>query len=187
MWRAILVVMKTLIPFLFAAAPVWAQTCPPAPDHRDDLAAIIVQLQDAETEMAARELSNSLWRLWTDAPDARAQALLDEGMARRESYDYLGARAVFDDLVTYCPDYAEGYNQRAFASFLRQEFDLALPDLERTLELNPTHVGALSGKALTLMGLGRDDEAQEVLRAALALNPWLSERSLLREPPGEDI
>ena len=62
-----------------------------------------------------------------------------------------------------------------------------MTDLERALEINPTHVAALSGKALTLMGLGRDDEAQEVLRAALALNPWLSERSLLQEPPGEDI
>lgn len=179
--------MKALIPLLFVAAPVWAQACPPAPDHSDDLAAIIAQIQVAETEMAARQLADGLWRLWTDAPDAKAQALLDEGMARRESYDFLGARAVFDDLVAYCPDYAEGYNQRAFASFLRQEFDLALTDLERALEINPTHVAALSGKALTLMGLGRDAEAQEVLRAALALNPWLSERSLLQEPPGEDI
>ena len=179
--------MKAMIPLLFVAAPAWAQTCPPAPDHGDDLAAIIAQIQVAETEMAARQLADGLWRLWTDAPDAKAQALLDEGMARRESYDFLGARALFDDLVAYCPDYAEGYNQRAFASFLRQEFDLALTDLERALEINPTHVAALSGKALTLMGLGRDVEAQEVLRAALALNPWLSERSLLQEPPGEDI
>jgi len=26
-----------------------------------------------------------------------------------------------------------------------------------------------------------------VLRAALRLNPWLAERALLRDPPGQDI
>lgn len=51
----------------------------------------------------------------------------------------------------------------------------------------PTHVAALSGKALTLIGMGRDKEAQIVLRAAHALNPWLSERRLLVEPEGEEI
>jgi hypothetical protein len=45
----------------------------------------------------------------------------------------------------------------------------------------------LSGKALTLMGLGRDAEAQTVLRAALALNPWLEERALLVTPPGVEL
>jgi tetratricopeptide (TPR) repeat protein len=90
-------------------------------------------------------------------------------------------------LIDYCPDYAEGYNQRAFVSFLTEDFEGALPDLDRTLELSPTHVGALAGKALTLLALSRQDEGQKVLKQALALNPWLSERALLSEPPGQDI
>jgi hypothetical protein len=49
------------------------------------------------------------------------------------------------------------------------------------------HLGALTGKALTLIAMDRRDEAQDVLRAALAINPWLSERALLDEPDGTDI
>ena len=171
-----------------ALCPVAALAdCPPAPDHRAAADALIERIQSAPGESAARELSNGLWELWTDAPDEAAQALLDRGMELRSQYAFLEARDVFDELVEYCPDYAEGYNQRAFASFLRRDYAAALVDLDRTLEIDPRHIGALSGKALTLMGLGRQDEGQAALRAALELNPWLSERALLDEPPGQDI
>ncbi|MCY4180919.1 MAG: tetratricopeptide repeat protein, partial [Litoreibacter sp.] len=99
---------------------------------------------------------------------------------RRGSYDYLGALTQFDALVAYCPDYAEGYNQRAFVHFLSGSYDKALQDLDRTLEITPDHIGALSGRALTLFELGREEQGQLALRAALAFNPWLPERFRLR-------
>ena len=94
---------------------------------------------------------------------------------------------MLDDLVAYCPDYAEGFNQRAFAAFLAEDYAAALTDLDMALAIMPDHVAALSGKALTLMGLGRHDEAQVVLREALKLNPWLGERALLVDPPGQEL
>ncbi|MGJ8623983.1 MAG: tetratricopeptide repeat protein [Yoonia sp.] len=180
--------MKLSIPFLLLATPAVAQGgCPPPTDHSAQMAEIIGALQQAETEMEARVISQDLWGLWLDAPDAVAQAMLDEGMAKRGVYDFLGARQVLGRLIAYCPDYAEGYNQRAFASFLARDFEAALADLDQALAIMPTHVAALSGKALTLMGLGRNDEAQDVLRAALELNPWLQERALLVEPDGTKL
>ena len=134
-----------------------------------------------------RVLSNRLWELWATAPDEAAQALLDRGMTARASYDFLSALEAFDRLVEYCPDYAEGYNQRAFVNFLREDFAAALVDLDEALARRPSHVAALSGKALTLMGLGRHDEAQVFLRLAYELNPWIPERGLLQDPPGKDL
>jgi Flp pilus assembly protein TadD len=172
--------------------PVLAAACPPAPDHGVALGRLLDDLREAGSEAAARDVSDQMWALWTEAPDARAQALLDRGMQLRVSGDLAAAIDPLDRLVAYCPDYAEGYNQRAFVHFLAHDFSAALPDLDRALALSPTHVGALSGKALTLMALGRTDEARQVLGAALALNPWLAERRLLAKggalaPPGEDI
>ena len=132
-------------------------------------------------------LTDQLWALWTDAPDTRAQALLDTGMRQREAFNLMASRNTLDELVAYCPDYAEGYNQRAFSKYLQQDFAAALVDLDRAIALVPNHIAAISGRGLTLMGLGRHDEAQEALRAALALNPWLAERSLITEPIGTDI
>lgn len=179
--------MRWIFYFCLLSSSAFAETCPPAPDHAIRLGEIITSLGLAREEGEARVLTEELWQLWTDAPDARAQQLLDQGMSQRSRFEFLSARDTLDELVEYCPDYAEGYNQRAFASYLRQDYAAALRDLDRTLEIMPNHVAALSGKGLTLMGLGRHEEAQAVLRAAVAMNPWLPERSLLVVPPGTDI
>lgn len=178
----------------FLAAPVAASGggCPDAPDHSAALDGLFAEVRAAGTEAEARRIADRMWALWTDAPDEAAQAVLDAGMARRLSHDYPGALAAFDRLVAYCPHYAEGYNQRAFVNFLRQDFAAALADLDRALERAPAHVAALSGRALSLMALGRVDEARLALAQALRLNPWLPERGLARpggplEPGGQDI
>ncbi|MBE0412958.1 tetratricopeptide repeat protein [Yoonia sp.] len=180
-------ILPLCFPVFIAAAPAFAQDCPPAPDHSARQDAIIAQLGQAKSEGDAFAISQELWALWFDAPDARAQAFLDEGISRRSGHDFLGSRDTLDALVDYCPDYAEGYNQRAFTNFLRQDFAAALHDLDQALAINPKHIAALSGKALTLMGLGRLDEAQDTLGAAVKLNPWLRERALLVDVPGTDI
>lgn len=185
-----------MIPMLAAlaafATAAEAQDCPVAPDHIGGVDALIAQVQRAQSQNDARIISHQMWELWTDAPDAKSQTLLDRGMARREAWDLIGALGELDQLVAYCPNYAEGYNQRAFVNYLRQDFASALIDLDAALKLSPNHVAAMSGRALTLLGLNRLAEARDALSDALELNPWLSERALLApggplEPPGEDI
>ncbi|MGK7652090.1 tetratricopeptide repeat protein [Roseovarius sp. B08] len=171
--------MRILVIACVLAGPAWAGTCPEAPDHSAELSRLIDAAQDAPDEAAGRALSDKMWALWAEAPDAKAQGLLDEAMARREAYDHDAAMTAAEALVAYCPDYAEGYNQRAFIHFLRQDFEAALPDLARAVELQPRHVAARTGQALTLHALGRNGEAALALRRALALNPWLGERHLL--------
>ena len=171
--------MRLLYLFVLAAGPALADTCAEAPDHSAALSGLIVAAQQAPDEMSARLISNDMWALWADAPDDHAQELLDEGMTRRSAYDFDGAVVALDALVTYCPDYAEGYNQRAFVRFLQQDFEAALPDLERAIALSPRHIAALAGQAMTLVALERNGEAAMVLRTALKMNPWLSERRLL--------
>ncbi|MFA3917975.1 tetratricopeptide repeat protein [Ruegeria hyattellae] len=181
-----------LLPYLTATSLAAAETCPVAPDHSASLDALILEVQRAPTEAQARLISNQMWELWSDAPNEQSQAILDRGMTRRSAWDLHGALEDFNRLVEYCPDYAEGYNQRAFVNFLRHDFAEALVDLDRALTLSPRHVAAMSGKALSLMALGRTDEASLVLDQALELNPWLPERNLAipggpLERKGQDI
>ncbi|WP_375691144.1 tetratricopeptide repeat protein [Pseudooceanicola sp. LIPI14-2-Ac024] len=168
------------------ATPLPAADCPPGTDHSDRIAALLSEVRAAETEAEARRLTNAMWAIWAEAPDEAAQAVLDRGMEKRAAFDLLGAIAEFDILVDYCPDYAEGYNQRAFAHFIRGDYPAALTDLDRALARDPNHVAAMAGRALTLMGLGRTEEGQAALRAALALHPWLPERRMLTEA-GTDL
>lgn len=158
-----------------------------APDRSAELRSLIDDARAAPNEMIGRDVSNRMWAIWADAPDEVAQEMLDRGMAARRVSDFMRAIQAFDDLIAYCPGYAEGYNQRAFVRFLTQDYAAAVVDLDLALDRSPRHVAALAGLALSLMGLGQDDRAQVVLRRALDLNPWLPERGLLREPPGEKL
>ncbi len=178
--------MRILIPLALLAAPAFAQ-CPPSPDIAAEEDALFAEIAEAGSPMTAREMSDDLWRLWTQAPDEAAQEMLDEAMRRARVSDLLGARESLTDLIAYCPDYAEGWNQRAFVAFRVQDYEAALADLDRAEKLNPRHLGVLTGKALTLINMGREAEAVPVLRAALALNPYLSERALLDGILGQDI
>lgn len=169
-----------------------AAECPPAPDHTIAIAGLISQARAAESERQGREFGAQMWVLWAKAPNEQAQAILNRGMSKRRAFDMLGAIADFDVLVNYCPEYAEGYNQRAFANFLQGKYQLAVVDLIEAIKLSPNHVAARAGLALTYMELGELDAARDELRLALELNPWLSERHLLSKggrlaPKGEDI
>jgi len=173
--------------FYLSIAPAYAQTCPPVADQSARFADLVAGANAAKNESAAREFTGQMWEIWATAPDQKAQEMLDVGMQRFSEYNFEAAEKAFGELIAYCPDYAEGYNQRAFVNFLRNNHALALDDLERALERSPNHFAAMAGMALTLTRLGRVPAAQSILREALKLNPWLSERSLLIEAPGKDI
>lgn len=184
--------MRMIFAFALMAGPVWAESCPDPVDYGAELNQLIEDAREAPTEAGGRVASDKMWQVWLRAPNDQAQDVLDQGLKRRDGFDFAGAYDDFDRLVQYCPTYAEGFNQRAYVQFLQGRFEGALVDLDAALVLNPNHVAAQSGRALTLMQLGRVDEARTQLLEALENNPWLSERALIAKdaplgPKGEDI
>ena len=177
--------MKTVLALaLCTASPALAETCPPAPDFSDALETLIAEAQSAPSYMAGRDAFFDMQALWRAAPDSWSGELMSVAQERITIADYEGALLGLDALVAYCPTWAEAWNQRAYVKFLQEEYDAALADAERAVALAPRHVAALSGKGLTLMRMGREDEGDSVLRQAVALHPWLPERGLLDPPAG---
>jgi tetratricopeptide (TPR) repeat protein len=87
-------------------------------------------------------------------------------------------------VIKTAPSYAEAWNQRAFVRFLRDKDASALSDLEKTIELEPDHFGALAGMYHVLMRMGRTEVALSALTRAVTIHPWIQERGLL--PPDPD-
>ena len=135
--------------------------------------------------MNGRAIAGQIWEIWVTAPDDRSQALMDAGRERIRVADYEGAEELFRQHIDYRPHYAEGWSKRAYVRFLRQDYGNALDDIIAVLEREPRHFGALAGRAVTLISIGRVEVGHKALRQALAIHPWLSERHLL--PSGEDI
>jgi tetratricopeptide (TPR) repeat protein len=71
------------------------------------------------------------------------------------------------------PHFAEAYNRRATVHFGLKNAEECFADIERVLSIEPFHYGALCGKGLMLMKLGRSAAAVEVFERAIAINPVL--------------
>ena len=168
------------------ASPAAAQITPEEREAR--LAPLFETLASAPDATAAKPVADAIWMTWIIGPTQEATAALAQGMARIQSYDFAGALEVLDPIAQAHPDFAEVWNQKAFAHFLREEYDRSLDAIARTLELEPRHFGALAGQARILMRQGRMALGQKVLRRALDIHPWISERAvLLPVPEGRDI
>jgi tetratricopeptide (TPR) repeat protein len=148
---------------------------------------LYIELKQSKTESAARAIENRIWQNWVIGPNTEATNLLAKAMERRRAYDFAGSLEILNKVIEKTPDWAEGWNQRAFVHFLREEFDKSLEDADRAIELEPNHFGALAGKAQILMSQGRTELGQKALRRAIKLHPFLKERALLIEIPGQEL
>lgn len=176
---------KLLGASMVALCPMAAMACPSVEVDQDKLNGLFADLRNAQSEMVGRAYNDEIWSIWAKAPDQKSQELLDQGRERIRYGDYDGAEEVLTELIAYCPHYAEGWNQRAFARYLQQDYGRALEDVAQALERNEQHFGAMAGRATILISMGRTKIGHTALREALKLNPWLSERHLL--PPGDEI
>lgn len=81
----------------------------------------------------------------------------------------------FTALIDHAPDFAEAYNARATAYYQTGDLGPSVADIAKALDLNPRHFGALSGLGMIFEEIGRPEKALEAYRAALSVNPHLSE------------
>ncbi|MCB1501279.1 MAG: hypothetical protein KDK07_16095 [Bauldia sp.] len=148
---------------------------------------LFVFLAATKTEAEGRAMEDEIWRFWMRAPDQEAAALMDRAMERRRTYDFAGAVEILDRLVAIAPGWAEAWNQRATVRFLQEDYEGSLADIRETLDREPRHFGAMAGMAIILLRQGRAELAQATLHRAVAIHPWLRERSLIVVVPGKDI
>ncbi len=71
------------------------------------------------------------------------------------------------------PSSPEGWNRRATSRYLAGDFAGSVADIQRTLELEPRHFGALSGLGLIYSQLEDPERAVAAFEAALEINPHL--------------
>ncbi len=147
---------------------------PAAADQNDPrLDRLFEQLYHAPDSLAARAVEHAIWEIWLASDDDVINALMGEGVAAMQRRDYPAALRSFDSMVELAPEFAEGWNKRATLYYLMGAYENSLDDIVRTLELEPRHFGALSGRGLILQDLGRDEEALTAFEAALDLNPQM--------------
>jgi tetratricopeptide (TPR) repeat protein len=100
--------------------------------------------------------------------------LLRQGIEAMERRELAEAVALFSRIIARAPDFAEGWNKRATARYVAEDYAGAVADCEETLARNRHHFGALSGQGLCHMALGQFREAAALFRRALTVHPHLT-------------
>jgi tetratricopeptide (TPR) repeat protein len=147
----------------------------------------LAELKAAKSEADSREIENKLWKFWRSFADEESRRLLEVSREAQLRFDIGNSLLALEALVKHQPQFAEGWNQYSYALFLAGSLDASLEALERTLAQEPMHFAALAGKGIILTQQGNVLEAQAPLKRALEINPWLKERNLIIEEPGQKL
>ena len=137
------------------------------------LPALFEALKAAPGVGDALPIEDRIWTLWLRSNDALVDGHMERGMTAMARGDFGGALAAFDDVVHAAPDFAEGWNKRATASYLVGDFAASVRDIGKTLGLEPKHFGALSGLGLIYLAVGSDAGALKAFEKALEIHPFL--------------
>jgi tetratricopeptide (TPR) repeat protein len=160
-----------VILFMLGLAP-----CGLARADQDDprLPALFARLKSAGSESEARVVETIIWQIWSVSADDEVNAMMLRGLQAMTDGTPKQALTVFDAMVQRSPYFAEGWNKRATVYYLLGDFDASVADIERTLQLEPHHFGALSGLGQIYLALDRDEAALKAFEAALAIDPHLT-------------
>ena len=95
------------------------------------------------------------------------------GVASMNSGQFSAALEAFDKIVVLAPKFAEGWNRRATLHYFMGSYEASLKDIAKTLELEPRHFGALSGRGLVYTKLDDLERALDSFEAALEVYPQM--------------
>ena len=147
----------------------------PAPGRADQSAEQLEELFDRLRSTAdpleAQIIEIHIWRIWTDSGRDDMNALVEQGAQAMAQGRLKEAIAIFDRVVTTLPGFAEGWNKRATAHYLNEDYTASVLDIERTLALEPRHFGAISGMGLIFMARGDEAGALNAFEEVLKIHP----------------
>jgi tetratricopeptide (TPR) repeat protein len=141
-------------------------------DQKDTrLPGLFDSLKKASSSDEANAVEAKIWTIWMQANDPAIDKLMAQGSDAMSSQDFPAALESFNAIIAQKPEFAEGWNRRATLYYLMGDYPHSLKDIDRVLELEPRHIGALSGLGLVNMQLDRDEAAADAFKRVLDIDP----------------
>jgi tetratricopeptide (TPR) repeat protein len=151
---------------------------PLIPEGAGDRAALLdelyAHLATAGSEEMAQLTSQAIEHIWLKSGSDTVNLLMERALKAVNEKKLDLALKLLDGVVDLAPDYAEGWNRRAYVLYTRNEFSRSLGDLRRVLALDPNHFKALDGLGQVLRELEQKRAALQVYRRLLEVHPYMS-------------
>ena len=140
------------------------------------------QLQIIDNSKNAALLEQKIWSIWNEHPsDFKLTEKLEFGTELMQYGDYNYALKVFSNILENDPKWSEAWNKRATVYFLMNQFTNSLDDIDKVLNIEPRHFGALSGQARIFIKLQEYEKAIKSIERALDFYPSFKSREMIPE------
>jgi len=134
----------------------------------------------------ANLVAEEIVAIWMDSGSASVDLLLRRGAEAETKGDAKLARTMYNYVVDLSPEHAEGWARSARLALTQKDYNRALNESLKTLNLEPRHFYTLWTLGNVLEALNRPDEALEAYREANGLYPELiAVKERLEELEGE--
>ena len=128
-------------------------------------------LKQTNNPAVIRGTENRIWEAWLEHDNSDVERLMSLAPQRMNTQRYPEAMLAFNQIVENFPNYAEAWNKRATLNYLLGNTDESIADIERTLELEPRHFGALSGLGLVYIQRKQLSKAKEAFEDLIEVHP----------------
>jgi tetratricopeptide (TPR) repeat protein len=136
---------------------------------------LFADLKRSRSDADAERISGEIWRAWRDSGSANINLMLEWAQGAMDKREFAAAMDMLDQIILLAPDFAEGWNRRATLHFMLQEPVKSMADIQRVLELEPRHFGALAGMASILRARGENELALKAYERLLDVHPLMRE------------
>ena len=126
------------------------------------------------------EIEQKIWELWSTHPsDKNLTTMLAEGsnLVNKKKFDQ--AIVVFSKVIDLDPKWAEAWNKRATVLYMVGEFQKSQDDIDKVLELEERHFGALAGQGLVNIQLENYDKAIMSYKKAQQIYPKMKSPKIM--------
>jgi tetratricopeptide (TPR) repeat protein len=183
LWRTLLLPFALLLFASGAAAQSAREASPeaipavarlkPAEIRSEQVDKLFARLIKSTDDAEAQRIEQSIWSLWMTSDSATADALLAQAMKASAANETGTALSILDNVIEVHPGYPEAWNKRATVYFLIGRYNDSLKDIDKVLELEPRHFGALSGRGMIKRQQGDLAAARAAFEEALSFNPHM--------------
>ena len=125
-------------------------------------------------------VEQEIWALWSTHPtDEKLTARLEQGSQFVRDQNYLKAKDIFTEVINLDQTWAEAWNKRATVLYLLGNFEESQKDIDKVLELESRHFGALAGQGLVNIHLKNYEKAILSYEKALEIYPSMKSPSVM--------
>jgi tetratricopeptide (TPR) repeat protein len=139
--------------------------------REESLDRLFASLRKSSGERAAKATEEKIWELWSRSDSATAEVLLGQAIVAMNASENAASLEILDRIVAAYPTYAEAWNRRATLHFMLGNYETSLSDIEKVLDLEPRHFGALAGRGMIYQRQGKWSAALSAFKEALSMNP----------------